>query len=57
MLITQFCIILFNENSVANCGSATAGAEEIKATKNDAIEGKVLLIKKGKKNYFLGLMQ
>ena len=25
-------------------------------TKNDAIEGKVLLIKKGKKNYFLGLM-
>ena len=25
-------------------------------TKNDAIEDKVLLIKKGKKNYFLGLM-
>ena len=25
-------------------------------TKDDAIEGKVLLIKKGKKNYYLGLM-
>lgn len=29
---------------------------EKKITKNDAIEDKVLLIKKGKKNYFLGLM-
>lgn len=27
-----------------------------KITKDDAIEGKVLLIKKGKKNYYLGLM-
>ena len=26
-------------------------------TKDDAIEGKVLLIKKGKKNYYLGLMK
>ena len=29
--------------------------EKVVTTK-DAIEGKVLLIKKGKKNYFMGLM-
>ena len=26
-------------------------------TNKDAIDGKVLLIKKGKKNYFMGLME
>ena len=62
--------VLVNNNVVSSKREAremiTAGAISINGkkeidlekniTKNDAIEDKVLLIKKGKKNYFLGLM-
>lgn len=43
-------------NAISINGKKEINLEKV-ITKNDAIEGKVLLIKKGKKNYFLGLMQ
>ena len=43
-------------------GAVSINNEKIKdldkvITNKDAIDGKVLLIKKGKKNYFMGLME
>ena len=43
-------------------GAISINNEKIKdldkvITNKDAIDGKVLLIKKGKKNYFMGLME
>ena len=43
-------------NAISINGKKEINLEKV-ITKSDAIEGKVLLIKKGKKNYFLGLMQ
>ena len=43
-------------NAISINGKKETNLEKV-ITKSDAIEGKVLLIKKGKKNYFLGLMQ
>ncbi len=43
-------------NAISINGKKETNLEKVIA-KSDAIEGKVLLIKKGKKNYFLGLMQ
>ena len=43
-------------NAISINGKKETNLEKVIA-KRDAIEGKVLLIKKGKKNYFLGLMQ
>jgi len=43
-------------------GAVSINNEKVKdldkvITNKDAIDGKVLLIKKGKKNYFIGLME
>jgi tyrosyl-tRNA synthetase len=43
-------------------GAVSINNEKVKdldkvITNKDAIDGKVLLIKKGKKNYFMGLME
>ena len=43
-------------NAISINGKKETNLEKV-IIKSDAIEGKVLLIKKGKKNYFLGLMQ
>ena len=47
---------MISGNAISINGKKEINLEKV-ITKNDAIEGKVLLIKKGKKNYFLGLMQ
>ena len=47
---------MISGNAISINGKKEINLEKV-ITKSDAIEGKVLLIKKGKKNYFLGLMQ
>ena len=47
---------MISGNAISINGKKEINLEKVIA-KSDAIEGKVLLIKKGKKNYFLGLMQ
>ena len=47
---------MISGNAISINGNKETNLEKV-ITKSDAIEGKVLLIKKGKKNYFLGLMQ
>ena len=47
---------MISGNAISINGKKETNLEKV-ITKNDAIEDKVLLIKKGKKNYFLGLMQ
>lgn len=46
---------MINDGAISINGKKEIDLEK-NITKNDAIEDKVLLIKKGKKNYFLGLM-